>query len=62
MTRKELAQKAFEECCDPKNIIHRGKGGAGTYWNCSSRQFMYAPAFYFNGIGSCGKYRYDVIC
>jgi len=61
MTRKELAAQAFRECCDPNNIIHRGKKGSTPYWNAESKQFMYVPAFCFNGIPSCKKYRYDAL-
>ena len=61
MTRKELAEQAFRECCDPKNIIHRGRRGQVPYWNTESRQFLYVPAFQFHGIPSCGRYRYDAV-
>ena len=61
MNRKALAEQAFRECSAQENVIHRGRAGRTPYWNTESMQFMYVPAFYFKGIPSCGKYRYDAV-
>lgn len=61
MNRKELAEQAFRECSAKENVIHRGRKGKVPYWNAGSMQFMYVPAFGFEGIPTCSKYRYDAL-
>lgn len=59
MTKEEYAKMAFEECCSEETAIPCGTKYGKPFWNVESTQFMYVPAFHFNMIPGCKKYRYD---
>ena len=61
MTRKELAARAFSECCSEKTAVRHGQTGGFPFWNAESLQFMYAPAFHFTAIRMKPRYRYDAV-
>ena len=61
MTRKELAQLAFEECCSPETTVRYGVKRGNPFWNVESTQFMYVPAFHFTAIRCINRYRYDAM-
>ncbi len=56
MTDKELAQQARKEC--GTQTAHHGGGPGRPFWNAEAFQFMYVPAFQFQSISGCKKYRF----
>ncbi len=56
MTDKELVQQARKECST--QTAHHGGGPGRPFWNAEAFQFMYVPAFQFQSISGCKKYRF----
>ncbi|MCQ2430248.1 MAG: hypothetical protein MJ192_07955 [Clostridia bacterium] len=61
MTRKELAQQAFRECCDPATTVRYGVKRGLPFWNVESTEFMYVPAFHFTAVRCCNRYLYKAV-
>lgn len=55
---KNFAEIALNEYNDEKNIIHQGGVKGQNFWNISSSQFMYVPAFQFPYIPSAKCYEF----
>lgn len=58
MTKDELTKQAQKECNSGTTTAHHGGGFARAFWNAEAFQFMYVPAFQFQPISGCKKYRY----
>lgn len=61
MTKEEFAKQAAAECASEKTSAHHGGGAGRPFWNPCAIQFMYAPAFQFQTIPGCKKYRYTAV-
>lgn len=61
MTKKELAEQAFRECCSENTGVKHGVKRGFPFWNIESQQFMYIPAFHFTAVRDCEKYRYTAV-
>lgn len=61
MTKEEYAKLAYTECCSDETAVPCGIKYGKPFWNAESTQFMYVPAFHFNRIPCCRKYRYDAL-
>ena len=61
MTKEELAQQAFQECCDLNTAVRHGTKGGLPFWNVESTMFMYVPAFHFTAFRNCHRYRFDAL-
>ena len=58
MTSKDFARQALQECNSGATTAHHGGGEGRPFWNGYSFQFMYVPAFQFQGIPGVSRYRY----
>ena len=58
MTDKKFAIQAKAECNSAETTAHHGGSAGRPFWNAESSQFMYVPAFQFQPIPGCWKYRY----
>ena len=61
MTDKRFEIQAAEECSSDKTTAHHGGGKGRPYWNPTSFQFMYVPAFQFQHIPGTEQYRYHAV-
>lgn len=61
MTRKELAEQAFSECCSAATTVRYGVKRGLPFWNVESTQFMYVPAFHFTAVRGISRYRYTAL-
>ena len=59
MTNEELNEQARRECCSAATTAHHGGENGRPFWNVNAFQFMYVPAFQFQPISGCKKYRYS---
>lgn len=59
MTNEELNKQARRECCSAATTAHHGGENGRPFWNAEASQFMYVPAFHFQPISGCGKYRFS---
>ena len=59
MTNEELNKQAFNECCSAQTTAHHGGENGKPFWNAEAFQFMYVPAFQFQPISGCKKYRFS---
>ena len=58
MRREELAAFAAQQCASAETTAHHGGGKGRPFWNPTSYQFMYVPAFQFHHIPGTERYRY----
>ena len=58
MTNEELNKQAQRECCSAETTAHHGGENGKPFWNAEAFQFMYVPAFQFQSISGCKKYRF----
>lgn len=59
MTNEELNKQALRECCSAEMTAHAGGEDGRSFWNAQAFQFMYVPAFQFQPISGCKKYRFS---
>lgn len=60
MTNEELNEQAVRECSSAQTTARHGGENGRPFWNVQASQFMYVPAFQFQPLSGCKKYRFSV--
>ncbi len=61
MEKINFTEQAFNECCSAEFTPHPTGKTTKPFWNTSSYQFMYVPAFQFNELPGTKIYRYRAV-